>query len=295
MKSTTCSVGLVFLVSLCAACSGDDANAADAAGGEGGDAQTVGDGGTSSIEAGSSREAGSSSGDGSAADAGGMMSEGGSGGMSNDAAATVQDAAADAVAEDGSSEGGLLGIAAELDKMRLECPCIDGNHFGTPPTYMDKQDNCDIAAAVDRQSHTKTLGGDPNTVYDVTLHVRGNTEPSTYVKGQLDQTNQRFYVGGETSTPGYTAYMLTVTKPQQVYFFNYNPSTSHMHFLIDYEVTIPMNGGTTVQFEVSGGKSAPDGHGVSNRDRLVVPGIPPAPAPFNGQLVQFDVVSVKRR
>ena len=48
--------------------------------------------------------------------------------------------------------------------------------------------------------------------------------------------------------------MLTVADPQQVYFFNYNPTTSHMHFLIDYEVTIPMRGGTTLTFEVNGGE-----------------------------------------
>jgi hypothetical protein len=148
-----------------------------------------------------------------------------------------------------------------------------------------------MTPAVDRQTYTKKLAGDPNVVYDVTLHVRGNTEPNTYVNGTLEQN--RFYTGGETSTPGYTSYMLSVTLPNQVYFFNYNPTTSHIHFLIDYQVTIPMKGGTTVILDVNGGKSVPDGHGVSNRESLVVPGIPPAPNPFNGQLVQLDVVSVR--
>ena len=183
----------------------------------------------------------------------------------------------------------MLAIASAFDKLRFECPCIDANHFG-----LDKAENCDNAPTVDRQTFSKKLAGDTNVVYNVKLHVRGNTEPNTYVKGKLDPNN-RFYVGGETSTQGYTAYMLTVADPQQVYFFNYNPSTSHIHFLIDYEVTIPMRGGTTLTFEVNGGKSVPDGHGVSNRDQLVVPGISPAPNPYNGQLVQFDVVSVDPR
>lgn len=186
----------------------------------------------------------------------------------------------------GSGGDATLAITSEIDKMRLECPCIDAAHFG-----LDKQDNCDATPAVDRQTYVKHLGGDPSVTYDVTLHVRGNTEPNTYVKGTLAQ--DRFYTGGETSTPGYTAYMLTVADPQQTYFFNYNPSTGHIHFLIDYQVVIPMKGGTTLTFEVNGGKSMPDGHGVSNRESLVVPDVPPAPAPFNGQLVQFDVVSVK--
>ena len=180
-------------------------------------------------------------------------------------------------------------IASSFDKFRFECPCIDADHFG-----LDKIDNCNNAPAVERQTHSKKLAGDANVVYDVKLHVRGDTEPNTYVKGKLDP-NGRFYVGGETSAPGYSAYMLTVADPQQVYFFNYNPTTSHMHFLIDYEVTIPMRGGTTLTFEVNGGKSVPDGHDSSNRERLVVPGIEPAPEPYNGQLVQFDVVSVAAR
>jgi hypothetical protein len=188
----------------------------------------------------------------------------------------------------GGASGGSssLSIAAELDQFRLECPCIDADHFGA-----NKSDNCDQTAAVDRQTHVKTLGGDPNVLYDVKLRVRGNTEPNTYTGGKLEQN--RFYIGGQTSTPGYTAYMLSVDQPKQVYFFNYNPTTGHIHFLLDYEVVIPMQGGTRVTFEVNGGKSVPDGHGVSNREELVVPDIAPAPAPFNGQLVQFDVVSVQ--
>ena len=45
-----------------------------------------------------------------------------------------------------------------------------------------------------------------------------------------------------------------------------------------------------VTFDVNGQTSVPDGHGVSNRDRVVVEGVPPAPDPFNGQFVQFDVL-----
>lgn len=190
----------------------------------------------------------------------------------------------------GASGGSsLLAIASSFDKFRFECPCIDPDHFG-----LDKIDNCNNAPEVERQTYTKQLAGDATVVYDVKLRVRGNTEPNTYVKGKLDP-NGRFYVGGETSAPGYSAYMLTVADPKQVYFFNYNPTTSHMHFLIDYEVTIPMRGGTTLTFQVNGGKSVPDGHDASNRERLVVPGIAPDPEPYNGQLVQFDVVSVDAR
>ncbi len=262
------------LVALAGACGGDDGSSPPASG-PGGDAARSGNGGESA----SGGSAGSGNG-------------GGAGTLGGDAGGPIEDGSArEAEASDGPSndvtrEGGLVAIAAELDHFRLECPCIDADHFG-----LDKQDNCDQVPTVDRQTYKKTLRGDPNVTYDVTLHVRGDTEPNTYVNGKLEQN--RFYTGGETSTPGYTAYMLSVDLPKQVYFFNYNPTTSHIHFLIDYQVVIPMKGGTSVTFDVNGGKSVPDGHGVSNRERLVVPGIAPAPDPFNGQLVQFDVVSVQ--
>lgn len=227
---------------------------------------------------------------------GGGVASGGNGGSGGSAGTGIMAGAGGSAAAAGAAgaggaggSAGLSAVAAAFDKFRLECPCIDPDHFGA-----DKTDNCDATPAVDRQTYMKAVAGDANVVYDVKLHVRGNTEPNTYVKGALD-ANNRFYVGGETSTPGYTAYMLTVSDPPQVYFFNYNPSTSHIHFLIDYEVTIPMRGATMIKFEVNGGKSMPDGHGVSNREQLVVPGVPPAPDPFNGQFVQFDVVSVQAR
>jgi hypothetical protein len=208
----------------------------------------------------------------------------GAGGLSPGGASSSGNAGVGGSAGSAGS-GSLESLAMAFDGFRLECPCIDANHFG-----QDKEDNCDNAPAVDRQTHAKKLGGEPGVIYDVKLRVRGNTEPNTYTGGKLEQ--KYFYTGGQTSTPGYTAYMLSVEDPKQVYFFNYSATTGHFHFLIDYEVVIPMRGGTTATFEVNGGKSVPDGHGVSNREGTVVPDVPPAPEPFNGQLVQFDVVSV---
>ena len=252
------------------------APAAGAGAGAGATGVVGGAAGSSPGAAGQAGAAGSTSGGATTAGSAGMGGSAGLGGATNGGAGGSA----------GVGGASLISLASELDKFRLECPCVDANHFG-----LDKQDNCDSTPAVDRQTYQKKLGGDPNVVYDVKLHVRGDTEPNTYTGGKLEQ--DRFYTGGQTSTPGYTAYMLSVADPKEVYFFNYNPTTSHIHFLIDYEVVIPMRGGSTVTFDVNGGKSVPDGHGVSNREQLVVPGIPPAPDPFNGQLVQFDVVSVQ--
>jgi hypothetical protein len=189
----------------------------------------------------------------------------------------------------GAAGGSLSAIAKTIDGFRLDAPCMDANHFGS-----GKADNCDVLPTVDRQTYQLTIGGSNATTYDVKLHVRGLTEPNIYAGGMLS-TAQRFYIGGATTQTGYTAYSLTVADPPKVYFFNYNSSVGHFVFSLDYEVVIPMRGGTTVTFDVNGQNSVPDGHGVSNRDRVVIEGVPPAPDPFNGQFVQFDVVDVTVR
>jgi hypothetical protein len=133
------------------------------------------------------------------------------------------------------------------------------------------------------------MGGDPSKVYDVTLRVRGLSEPNTYKNGMLQ--GERFYIGGTTNTAGYTSYMMTTADPAQHYFFNYSPTTGHVHFKLDYQVTVKIRGGSRVTFDVDGDGSIPDGHQVSNFDQTVVPDVPPAPMAYDGQFIQLDVVS----
>jgi hypothetical protein len=182
----------------------------------------------------------------------------------------------------GGESTALEQIADSLHGFRYEAPCIDADHFGA-----DKQDNCDMAPEVDRQTHQVTLGGDA----DVTLHVRGIVEPNNYMNGTL--VPPRFYIGGVAGHTGYTAYSLEVAEPPGLFFFNYNDTTGHFTFTVDYEVTIEMQGQTQVTLEVNGQTSIPDGHGVSNRDEVIVPGVDPAPAPYNGQFLQLDVLLVE--
>jgi hypothetical protein len=254
------------------------AGAAGSAGASGGNAGTAGSGGQSGMAG-----AGTSGMGGAAAGNGGMSGAAGAGASG---AAGIGGAAAGASGAAGAAGGGVTSIAGTLDGFRLDAPCMDANHFGS-----DKPENCDVLPTVDRQTYERTIGGDSGTTYDVKLRIRGLTEPNTYADGMLS-TAQRFYIGGRTTQAGYTAYSLTVADPPKVYFFNYNASVGHFVFKLDYEVVIPMRGGTKVTFDVNGQTSVPDGHGVSNRDRVVVDGVPPAPDPFNGQFVQFNVVDV---
>jgi hypothetical protein len=264
------------------------------AGTTGGSAGT-GAGGTTGGRAGGMGGAGSgglagAAGGGASGAAGGGAS-GAAGGGASGASGSAGGGAGGAVGGGGAGAGGAAGgslsaIAQTIHGFRLDAPCMDANHFGS-----GKADNCDVLPTVDRQTYQRTIGGSNATTYDVKLHIRGLTEPNIYAGGMLS-TAQRFYIGGATTQTGYTAYSLTVADPPKVYFFNYNSSVGHFVFSLDYEVVIPMRGGTTITFDVNGQNSVPDGHGVSNRDRVVIEGVPPAPDPFNGQFVQFDVVDV---
>jgi hypothetical protein len=235
-----------------------------ASGGSGGAAGSNGGGGTTGNDAGrAGSNAGGMAGSNSGGTAGAQGFTGGNGG--------------------GGEAGASASPAAALDKVRLECPCKPGAADHT------SDNNCNVTPQVDRQTFMKTMGGDPNKVYNVTLRVRGLTEPNTYKSGTLQ--GERFYIGGSTSTAGYTSYMMTTANPAQHFFFNYSPTTGHMHFKLDYQVTVKIRGGSQVTFDVDGDGSVPDGHQVSNFDQTVVPDVPPAPMAYDGQFVQLDVVS----
>ncbi len=303
-------VGLVCCLAGCGDSSSDDPSGH--VGGSGGDASALA-GATSAGETGASgahaggaggavETAGASNGGASgglnSAGAGGTVGDpggaSGCGGGSTSAECGGAGAGGAGAGGDGTAGTGVGGagvdeptpaFAADLDKFRYECPCLPGaaNHTG--------DGNCNMAPEVDRQTTVKTMDGDPDTLYDVTFRVRGIAEPNTYTGGTLE--GERFYTGGTTTTAGYTSYMLTVAEPAQHYFFNYSPTTGHFNFLLDYEVTIRIRGGSEVTFDVNGDGSVPDGHGVSNDGQTIVPDVPPAPDWYDGQFVQLDVVSVE--
>ena len=170
-------------------------------------------------------------------------------------------------------------VAAALQGLRWEMPCKPG-HQGP---------FCD--AAVDRPVVTATLAGDPARQYDVTLRFRGVVEWENYKGGT---TEQHWHVGGQPNNGLYNIYQLGTSAPAQVFYLN-SPNGNDdgtRAFSIDYQKTIRVQGGATVTLSAD----AQDGRLVSNTDDkgkpLVVPAVPPAPAPFDGQFIQMDVVSV---
>jgi hypothetical protein len=245
---------------------------AGAAGGSGGSKNSGGAGGTVGAA-------------GNAGNPGGGVSGGGGTGGSSGGLGGVPNGGGAGKGGGAGSGGTADSVAASIDKFRFECPCKPG------AADHSSDGNCNVTPETDRQTIVKTMGGDATKVYDVTLRVRGLTEPNTYRNGMLQ--GERFYIGGTTNSPGYTSYMMTVADPAQHYFFNYSPTTGHTHFKLDYQVTVKIRGGSRVTFDVDGDGSVPDGHQVSNFDEMVVPGVAPDPDWYDGQFVQLDVVSVE--
>lgn len=167
-------------------------------------------------------------------------------------------------------------IAAELNGLRWEIPC--GAH--TTPT------GC---VAGSTQVKTATLAGDTSQTYQVTLRFRGVAELKTYTGGTVDN----YWVTGATeNNSGYNVYKLGISSPSATFFLNGGPEEQRS-VLIDYQRTIPMTGGSTVTLTAD----AQDGGEVQNVDEngipIVVPDIAPAPAAYDGQFIQMDVVSIE--
>ena len=172
-----------------------------------------------------------------------------------------------------------------LDGVRYEFPCK-----GKSPTKSGAA--CASALGADPKADQFTIekkfGGEPGKRYKVTLRFRGVVEPMMYKDGTPSETDP-FYAGGAPDHPEYSVYKLTISSPPAHFYLNRKPELDHQVFLIDYVKTLEIDGGATVTFHGDG----QNGRLISNAKKLVVPGIPPAPKPFNGQFVQVNVVEVK--
>jgi hypothetical protein len=181
----------------------------------------------------------------------------------------------------------LKAIAAELDKYRFEFPCK-----GPMPDEPKPGADCESGLVTGDPKKTdnfkaeKKFGGVKGKHYQVTLRFRGVVEPMMYKDGKMD--GDLFYIGGEPNNDTYNIYKITVSSPPAHYFLNRQDKVGHRIFKIDYTKTIDIDGEATVTFFGDG----QNGRLISNFEKLVVPEVPPAPKPFNGQFVQVDVVDV---
>jgi hypothetical protein len=180
--------------------------------------------------------------------------------------------------------------AASLAGLRLEAPC-KGDKFGA-----NTECHWDPALAVSdprwklKKEIVRTFGGTPGVVYEVTLRVRGVVEPKNFTGGSV--AHEHFQIGGTPDVDHYNFYSLKISDPPQDYTVNrHETKVGHFLFAIDYTVTIPIRGGATAIM----GEYDDNDISIANHQNLVVPEISPAPAPFDGQFFQIDVLAATPR
>jgi hypothetical protein len=181
------------------------------------------------------------------------------------------------------------GPAASLAGLRLEVPCAKPKFSNDTECHWDPSllQSADPAWKLKREL-ARTFSGKTGTLYDVTLRVRGVVEPKNFTGGEVQ--HEHFQTGGTPVKNDYNFYRLHVSDPEGTYTFNRNEEkVGHYTFPIDYRVTIPIRGGATV---VMGAYDSND-IAIANHQHHVIPGVPPAPEPFDGQFFQLDVEAVK--
>jgi hypothetical protein len=190
-----------------------------------------------------------------------------------------------------STPAGGSDRTASLANLRLEVPCANPKFNNDTECHWDRG----LLQTADPQWKLKreivrTFGSRNETVYDVTLHVRGVVEPKNFTGGTVQF--EHFQTGGTPVKNDYNFYSLHVSDPEATYTFNRNEEkVGHYVFAIDYSVRIPIRGGATVTM----GAYDSNDVAIANHQHLVVNGAAPAPAPFDGQFFQIDVESITPR
>jgi hypothetical protein len=168
-------------------------------------------------------------------------------------------------------------IATSLGGLRWDLPCgaRDGAYgCATAPTLTVKT----------------TLGGDPAKEYSILLRFRGVVELKDYLGG----TRDGFWQTGGAPNPAGNAniYALQVSSPAQTYYLNAASIPAQTH-LIDYVSTLRATGGAIITMSADS-VDASEGINIQTGGTtpIVVPGVPPAPKPYDGQFIQMDIVSV---
>lgn len=177
---------------------------------------------------------------------------------------------------------------ASIEGFRFEFPCKD-------PMPENPREGADGLSALvtgdpkttDNFTVKRSFGGELGRRYKVSLRFRGVVEPMMYKGGQ--QVGEYFYIGGEKDNATYNVYQISVSSPKSHFFLNRQDKVGHKIFTIDYTQTIEIDGGAEIVFHGDG----QNGRMITNYKKLVVPGIAPAPEPFNGQFIQVDVVDVQ--
>jgi hypothetical protein len=183
--------------------------------------------------------------------------------------------------------------ASAIDHLRWEVPCgavsTDGQLCDDLPRGAT---TCPPYPADNRPvDRTVTFGGQPGTVYQVTVRLRGVVEPHAYTGGT--RSGAHFQIGGAPTASGYDVFSLAISSPAATFYVNADDAESRRVLLLDDQPTLAIEGGATVRIQVADAdcKQVRNCMDVTQPScqPVVIPGFPPS----NGQFVQLDVVSVK--
>jgi hypothetical protein len=186
-----------------------------------------------------------------------------------------------ATAEQAQSAADLK-AAAGFHQLFLHDECT-GDYAPQPDTCLHKQ----------LLEKPFTFGGKSGVVYNVKLRIRGIFEPTTIQGGETPLADHPYYqVGGTIRAREWSAWHIEVSEPKQTYWLNHYPKVSHTIYKEDFEVTIPVAGGSAVVVRVVDGNDRQMDNSEEGRPdrRQLLPGVVDKVLP--GQMLRIDVVGV---
>jgi hypothetical protein len=230
---------------------------------------------------------------------GGALTTGGVAGVGGAPVGSGGGTGGDGLSTGGASDGtggeapvDLSTFAAELHELFLDRPCEEGVTLPQPNGAVCLHRN---PLHVEEEL---TFGGEPGTTYSVTLRVRGIWEPTNIEGGTVPNPDIPYMVGGNVPTPtgndsdaiNYQQFYIEVGSPAQTYWLNEHNYVAHDIHKEDYEITIPIEGGSTVTVIANDGNERE----IANFPEEIFADMPPYDQmPTAGQFLRLDVIDVE--
>jgi hypothetical protein len=160
----------------------------------------------------------------------------------------------------GSAGEDLRAVAAVLDGFLMTQPCVSSSGPRSCRTHPEGAcpKNADpMLAGATPTRETLSLGGRAGTFYDVVLRVQGIVEPKVYRGGTdvSELVTDGFQRAGtvDNAKGQHSTFVMKITAPPGSYFLNSlgKQNLRHSVFAVDYEATVPIQGGSSFEVLVS--------------------------------------------
>ena len=214
--------------------------------------------------------------DGAPRDAGAMRDASAPDGRTHDARVARDAIAQDARELDAGSDAGTPG---ELDTLRWELRC------GSVPAGSPW-----LCETANRDDDDTIMRGAPGVTYSVTLRVRGVVEEKTIIGGT---SAGRFHIGGDAREDDWTEAGLTISDPGSSYWLNGGRSGDDTCIGLDYSAIVSIRSGAVVRIWGATRNPYSNRNFDTSNEPIVIDGVPPAPAAFDGQFVQVDAIAIE--